>query len=248
MNNISVQILNPEAIEAASKMMVCAARLTQSGHKIKDLEDFNTIYNQSVSEKTRTNMINLPHPTIQKFGVINVVIVGASRRFLAQVTRHQNEVKFMSASLQYSDYSSSAAFAVPYDILKADMTKEYLASCKNAMAEYESLIQLGVSHDDAAYVMPHGLRNVLIVSATPYQWKHMIGQRTCRRNSDETRIVMLKIWQELFMRDPVMFSLKTTGPFCLKGECLEHSFGCGNPITGAITPADIFLADYPLLR
>ena len=66
MNNISVQILNPEAIEAASKMMVCAARLTQSGHKIKDLEDFNTIYNQSVSEKTRTNMINLPHPTIQK--------------------------------------------------------------------------------------------------------------------------------------------------------------------------------------
>ena len=44
-------------------------------------------------------------------------VVGASRRFLAQITRHQNEVKFMSASLQYSNYTGQADFAVPYEIL-----------------------------------------------------------------------------------------------------------------------------------
>ena len=46
--------------------------------------------------------------------MITVAIVGASRRFLAQITRHQNEVKFMSASLQYSNYTGQADFAVPF--------------------------------------------------------------------------------------------------------------------------------------
>ncbi len=51
--------------------------------------------------------------------MITVAIVGASRRFLAQITRHQNEVKFMSASLQYSNYTGQADFAVPYSIMTA---------------------------------------------------------------------------------------------------------------------------------
>ena len=105
MKNIEIKILNPEMIENTEKMLVCAARLTQRGHNIKNLEDFMNLYEKEYSQKTVENMVNLPHPTIQKFGVINLVVVGASQRFLRQITRHQNEVKFMSASLQYSDYS-----------------------------------------------------------------------------------------------------------------------------------------------
>ena len=45
-----------------------------------------------------------------------MVVVGAARRFLAQITRHQNEVKYMSASLQYSDYSGVEDFVIPYDL------------------------------------------------------------------------------------------------------------------------------------
>lgn len=121
MDKIKVAVLNPTAISEAEKMMVCAARLTQSGHKVKDLDDFLRLYDKSYTEKTVQNMTSLPHPTIQKFGVINVVVVGASRRFLAQITRHQNEVKFMSASLQYSDYSDEADFVVPYELLDSQM-------------------------------------------------------------------------------------------------------------------------------
>ena len=67
----------------------------------------------------------------------------------------------------------------------------------------------------AGYATPQGLRNVLIISATPYQWKHMIGQRTCRRNTDEMRIVMLKIWKELYELSPMLFVPELTGPFCV---------------------------------
>lgn len=99
--------------------MVFAARLTQRGHRIATMDDLMALYEKSFSENTVAAISGLPHPTVQKFAVITVAVVGASRRFLSQITRHQNEVKFMSASLQYSNYAGQADFAVPYEILAA---------------------------------------------------------------------------------------------------------------------------------
>lgn len=249
MRNIEIKILNPEVVKESTKMMVCAARLTQKGHKISSMQDFMDLYNKSYTDETVKNMTHLPHPTIQKFGVINVVIVGASRRFLAQITRHQNETKFMSASLQYSNYSDSSDFVVPYSVIKTGKSAEmtYLKTCKNAMDEYKFFNEQGVDNDACGYMAPQGLRNVLIMSCTPYQWKHIIGQRTCRRNTLETQYVMLKIWEALYDLDPVFFAPDATGPFCQKGCCKEGKMSCGNPIDSKMTPTEILRKDFPLL-
>lgn len=246
MNKIEVKVLNPEAIPQAEKMMVCAARLTQRGHSIKSMADFLELYEKHYTSKTVCGMTMLPHPTIQKFAAINVVVVGASRRFLAQVTRHQNEVKFMSASLQYSDYSGEAAFAVPYEVLERGEEEAFVTSCQTSMDSYAGAIELGLNNDAAGYIAPQALRNVLIISATPYQWKHMISQRVCRRNTSETRIVFLKIWEELFKLNPDLFSRMTTGPFCMRGNCEEGTMSCMRPL-GDMRPGVILKADYPLL-
>ena len=229
--------------------MVFAARLTQRGHKISTMEDLLALYEQSFSDDTLSAISSLPHPTVQKFSVITVAIVGASRRFLAQITRHQNEVKFMSASLQYSNYAGQADFAIPYEVLAAGqpIRELYLKSCQSDMDCYEQLCHAGLGHDAAGYATPQGLRNVLIISATPYQWKHIIGQRVCRRNTDETRIVLLKIWQELFSLSPVLFAPDLTGPFCQRDQCLEGKMSCGKKIAANMTPSELLAADYPLL-
>jgi thymidylate synthase (FAD) len=70
------------------QMMVFCARITQRGHKIKNMNDLDTLLNKEYSYATVKNMCSLPHPTIQKFGAIHIAVVGASRRFLAQITRH----------------------------------------------------------------------------------------------------------------------------------------------------------------
>ena len=79
--------------------------------------------------------------------------------------------------------------AIPYEIISAhsEIQALYLESCQEDMNCYDRLCKAGISHDAAGYATPQGLRNVLIISATPYQWKHMIGQRCCRRNTDEMR-------------------------------------------------------------
>lgn len=229
--------------------MVFAARLTQRGHKISTMDDLLALYEKSFSDDTLKAIGRLPHPTVQKFAVITVAVVGASRRFLSQITRHQNEVKFMSASLQYSDYSGKADFAVPYEIMAAPepIRKLYMESCQSNMDCYEQLCQSGIGHDAAGYATPQGLRNILIISATPYQWKHMIGQRICRRNTDETRLVLLMIWRELYALSPTLFAPELTGAFCQREACKEGKMSCWKKISADMTPSAILDADYPLL-
>ena len=243
MNNIKIKILNPEAIADAEQMMVFAARLTQRGHKVHDMDDLLELKNKPYSTDLVKAMTSLPHPTIQKFGLINVAVVGASRRFLAQITRHQNEVKFMSASLQYSDYSGQAEYCVPIDIIRKgkENVDAYLATCEQAMDNYKAAVELGVNNDAAGYMAPQGLRNILIISATPYQWKHMISQRICRRNTDETRYVMLLIWKELFEKS-LMF--QRMGAACMTGPCKEGKMACGEPLRQFSTPDAILKNDF----
>ena len=243
MNNIKIKILNPNVIKDAEKMMVFCARLTQRGHQIKTEEDLLTLFNSDYKEKTVKIMADLPHPTIQKFGVINIAVIGGSRRFLAQITRHQNEVKFMSASLQYSDYSNNATFYTPREFLQnEDIYKKYQLSCQQALNTYEKLISENNSHDSAGYIMPQALRNILIISATPYQWKHMISQRICHRNTEETRYIMLLIWQEL-KKYSIMFD--NCGSFCLNGECKEGKMSCGKKLLP--TPEEILKEEFSWL-
>ena len=237
------------AVGEAEKNMVFAARLTQRGHRIRGMDDLMELYEKTFTDDTVEAISSLPHPAVQKFAVITVAVTGASRRFLAQITRHQKEVQFMSASLQYSNYAGQADFAVPYEIMAAsrEIREMYLESCRKGMDCYEKICGAGVGHDAAGYAASQGLRNVLLISATPYQWKHMIGQRVCRRNTDETRIVMLKIWKELSALSPVFFAPPFTGPFCQRERCLEGKMACGRKLGKEMRPDDILRADYPLL-
>ena len=235
-------------IRRAERLMCTAAQLTQNGHKWT-INDFLTNYEKPARLSMVENLCKLPHPTLQKFGVITFVVFGASRRFLAQITRHQVDVKFMSASLQYSDYTDNSDFCVPYEFIdKPTKTEEYLHSCVDAMGAYEELRgQDGEQHDAAGYAAPQGLRNTLIMSATIFEWKHIISQRICRRNSLETRYVLLRIWEYLYDKFPELFGPDSTGPFCQQSYCQEGKMSCGTPIVFTATPKEIIAEDFPLL-
>lgn len=219
MENIKVKILNPEIIPHIERMVAFSARLTQRGHELKSLEDCMDLYHKPY--KSLKPFCEVPHPTLQKFGTIDVLVYGASRRFLAQITRHQNEVKFMSASLQYSNYSGQYDFVIPEGI--SDKAK-YLNSCIDSMADYQELIESGTGNDVAGYVAPQALRNILIISATPYEWKHIINQRICSRNTRETQYVMELIYKELSKYELFQYGV---GPFCHFGPCKEGKMSCG---------------------
>ena len=59
--------------------MVFAARLTQRGHRIATMDDLMALYEKSFSENTVAAISGLPHPTVQKFAVITVAVVGGKQ-------------------------------------------------------------------------------------------------------------------------------------------------------------------------
>lgn len=94
----------------------------------------------------------------------------------------------------------------------APVRETYLESSSRGMDCYGELCAAEIGHDAAGYATAQRLRNVLLISATPYQWKHIIGQRICRRNTDETLGLRNRLAVQYFYFNPVYCLLPPLQP------------------------------------
>lgn len=256
MNKIEVAVLH-EAHDNPAGMMMFLAKLTQRGHSIQCMDDLKKMYNDTMEHHPGAErVVQLPHSTIKRFAPITVAIVGASRRFLAQARTHQVGVNYVSASLQYSDYSGVGQFVVPYAITKKDREDcqeahnlgfepvpdiyrdLYLQTCMDALATYEELAK-ATDNDTAGYAMPQGLRNILVIQANHEAWQHFIRLRTCNRNTNETQYTMLLIWEALLKTAEGEEMFKFAGPDCVYGQCREGKMSCGKPMNSPVPPSKL---------
>lgn len=246
MHNIEVAVLN-EAHECPAGMMMFLAKLTQRGHNIKSMTDLKELYDNSMgNHKSAISVAALPHGTIKRFTPITIAIVGASRRFLAQARTNQVGFNYVSASLQYSDYSGKADFVVPYELLdKPKWRKAYIDTCAMAMHMYKGIAE-ATDNDTAGYAAPQGLRNVLIIQANHEAWMHFIRLRSCNRNTTETQYIATRIWEELLKTSDGEELFHYAGPDCLHGKCREGKMCCGKPIKDTV-PRNIIREKWPLL-
>lgn len=265
MNKIEVKVL--ETHGDPGQWAAFLARLTQRGHNIKSMADLEALFNQSHTPGFVEAIAKLPHGTIKRFTPITVAIVGASRRFLAQARTSQVGTNFVSASLQYSDYSGEADFVVPYAIIEEDykckisfyktyLTDVYLNSCRESMEVY-GLIAKDTDNDTAGYAAPQGLRNILIMQANHQSWDYWIRLRGCNRNTVETQYVTMRIWEELLNTPDGKEFFEYSGPDCMNGSCREGKMCCGDPMRkyiniarehGISVPRAIINDKWPLLN
>lgn len=238
------------------------ARLTQRGHNIKNMDDLEELFNKSHTPGFVEAIAKLPHGTIKRFTPITIAIVGASRRFLAQARTSQVGTNFVSASLQYSDYSDEASFVVPYELMKHDaeaygsLIKLYLKSCEDSMAYYRYIAR-ATDNDTAGYAAPQGLRNILIMQGNHQSWDYWIRMRSCNRNTVETQYVTTRIWEELLKTPYGQEFFGYSGADCMHGACKEGKMCCSNPMrkyykkykeTGISVPRLIIDDKWPLLN
>ena len=269
MNKIEVKVL--DCFQSPGNTMMFLAKLTQRGHSVSNMKDLLHLYNSTQAKAATVAAVSaLPHGTIKRFCPITVAIVGASRRFLAQARTHQVGFNYVSASLQYSDYSGKADFVVPYALLEADQalkekygthkvclpSERYLSACEGAMHTY-GRIAAETDNDTAGYVAPQGLRNILIMQGNHEAWLNFIRLRSCNRNTNETQYVTLKIWEELLKTPDGVEMFKYAGPDCMFGACQEGKMRCDNSLRKFVgvsrkenitIPRAILDAKWPLLK
>lgn len=261
MNKIEVKVF--ETHGDPGQWSTFLARLTQRGHKVKNMADLEALFNQSFTPGFVEAIAQLPHGTIKRFTPITVAIVGASRRFLAQARTSQVGTNFVSASLQYSDYSGEADFVVPYTITEATHNGEmvrgrnhegsygrfsptdlYLEGCRRDMEEYEALAKVA-GNDAAGYKAPQGLRNILIMQGNHQAWDYFIRMRGCNRNTTETQYVTMLIWEALLNTPYGKEFFGLSGSDCMHGRCREGKMACGSPMRKYYKEAQILALPVP---
>ena len=241
MNKIKIKLLN--------KMEITDDRYLSNITKITYSEKLNG--KQDIAEqlldisKTNTNIVEnvvkFNHTSILEHLNYTFLVEGASRSFLAQVTRHRH-FSFTSGSQHYIDYSKIADFVIPIELLEIENESErsikiskYLSANSESLEKYTKLIEDGVKPEVARQVLPNGMRNNLIITGNLRQFINFLNQRLCFRNTSEIQYIAYKIYQELYKLNPEI--MKQVGPDCIvRGFCTQGHKSCGK---GKITIKDL---------
>ncbi len=235
MNKISVHIIQ-EPAESPVRMANLAARLTQS--KIKSIEELRAL--MKYDPKLIQNIYDMKHESVVRHSNWTIAVIGASRRFLAQIRTHSVGISgWISASLQYSDMRNDFDAVVPYPVIEKAVTNndygvysDYINKCKQSFNNYKDMIELQMyDNDTAGYASCNSSRNAVVFTANTEALRNMINKRSCNRNTLETQYVMLLIWQTLIAsayEGEEMFL--SAGPDCrLLGKCTQKKMSCGEP-------------------
>ncbi|MDD3267652.1 MAG: FAD-dependent thymidylate synthase [Burkholderiales bacterium] len=188
-----------------------------------------TILDTSPSElKLLNNIIKMNHTSILEQVDITYAIIGASRSFLAQATRHRMS-SFLSSSQHYIDHTEMNDYEVPIEIIELnnpEVTKIYLEGCEAAKASYDKLVnELGIDHAVARQTLPNAQRNTLIMKANLRSWMNFLNLRLCARNTSEIEYVAWLIKQDLNKYIPNVSKYFT--PDCVvKGHCTQGKMCC----------------------
>ena len=226
MNNIKVTLAHAPTAEDLG-LMTGAARMTQVRGLMPDGEPLNV--------KLLGKLLKMGHTSVLEHASFSVIIDGATRVFLAQITRHRI-ASYTSASQQYQLHDGFNYLEPPWDdfpLLDEAEREELKAVYADFMDMADGVyvrLEKALGRDWARYVLPGACRNVLLITATLREWFTIIfPQRLCRRNTPETILIAGKALG--IAADNGMEELcKHTGPACItRGYCDQGSMACGRP-------------------
>ena len=221
MKNIKVELVVASNVEPIS-FIGGLARLTQC----KD--DFKSV-NFERGKKVLDSLMQYGHTSLLEAIDLGIVISGASRVTLAQLTRHRLS-SFVSQSQQYQDQTGSP-FVVPESVSNnAEALELYEQGIRAQDELYNKLKALGIDKDDARYVLPNALRNDLFIKTNVREWiQSILKLRLCKRNTSEVCLIARKILT-LFVAHGYGPLFKYAGPTCVTcGMCDQGKMACGEP-------------------
>lgn len=229
MNKIKVKLLKFPKEEDLAVISNCA-RMTQNG-KYEE---------KKFSQEIFDNLVSWKHDSLLEMCDVTVLVEGASRVFLSQVTRHRM-ASFVSSSQHYTlqtdfDYvipdsikDSFVTFPGPYQKPYHDDLNHYNECMFDASQLYNDFVKKGIDKDHARYVLPNACRINLVIKANLREWLSVIfPQRLCKRASSETVHVM-KLIREEMQKAGLQNIVKWGVPSCVYGMCTQGKMACGEP-------------------
>lgn len=150
------------------------------------------------------------------------LIEGATRNFLAQITRHRI-ASYTSGSQHYQNYKDYG-FKISSKNINIKNMEILKMTTDVAMNSYNQLITNGVPHYEARQVLPGGMENNLIITINARSLINFLNLRLCTRNTEEIFLIAKEIKALLETHFPELF--KYVGADCLMASCKQGKFSC----------------------
>lgn len=166
-------------------------------------------YGNDVSDKGIQHIINSGHLSVLEHCYASFE-VECSVRVLGQLTRHR-----------HLSFTCKSARGSKFDVL--ELPHGDFAVFKDlsgvAMIPYQKALEEGVPEQDAAYLLPQGVRTSIVVTGNFRAWFEYLPKRLCRRAMPEHRELAKQIHKELAKAVPEVFDRN----FMNCAKCNERS-------------------------
>ena len=166
------------------------------------------------------------HGRVLEWPEVHIVISGVSARCMREMGRHVIGVSYLQESTRYVDCAKFAYYNPP---MNPEQKKVFDDTMNHIKEGYEKLLEIGVSKEDAANVLPLGMHTKVVWKGNVRMLENFMNQRLCSRAYKEIRTLANKLAKELSSKNEewkwIVDNLFI--PKCKKlGYCPEKN-GCG---------------------
>ena len=119
-------------------------------------------------------------------------------------------------------YYGDADYVIPASIVAVGKEKEYQEVIRKSIDLYNELFKMGVSYQDARFILPHAMTTSLVWSVNFLALRNFCGKRMQRSQSWEMNMLCQLIKREIEKVYPMLAA--TLVPFCEKSKQCQ-SFG-----------------------
>lgn len=160
------------------------------------------------------------HGSVIEHASFTFSLEGVSRAMTHQLVRHRI-ASYTQQSQRYVTYNTLESYVIPPSIEgKAEARKAFDETLTRISEAYQRLLNLGISKEDARFILPNAAKTNIIVTMNARELRHFFNLRCCARAQWEMREVAIEMLKQARKAAPALF--EGCGPTCVElGYCSE---------------------------
>jgi len=201
-----------------AELLCGAAALTstKSGNPSEILEKMDS----ETAKRIIKRVTGYGHASVIEHASFTFSIEGVSRAMTHQLVRHRI-ASFTQQSQRYVTYDTLEKYVKPLSIANNKEAEKIFDETLEKISEaYKDLLKLGISKEDARFVLPNATKTNIIVTMNARELHHFFNLRCCARSQWEIREVATEMLKQARKATPALF--ENAGPSCIVlGYCPE---------------------------
>jgi len=160
------------------------------------------------------------HVSVIEHVSFTFTIEGVSRVMTHQLVRHR-VASYTQQSQRYVTYNTLEKYVTPPNIADKAEAKELFEETLGKISKtYKKLLKLGISKEDARFILPNASKTNIIVTMNARELRHFFNLRCCVRAQWEITEVAIEMLRQAKKVAPALF--ENAGPSCIElGYCPE---------------------------